>query len=320
MTESKLIVLNEEVPAPALTRIRNLAPQYRVVTKDESRSDSRFIREAELLYTHAVPQKLLLANERLRWIQTLGAGVEWLLTPEIKQRKDLIVTNASGVHAQPIAEQVFGYMLMFDRQLHVARSQQASGSWTRPSQSALLTLNRKTLGILGVGAIGKRIAEIARTFGMRVIGLSRRGKPIEGVDQIYPPEQLHTLLGEAHYIVNALPLTAATRNAIDDAEFAAMRSDAFFVNIGRGATVNTDALLRALQDKRIAGAGLDVTEPEPLPPEHPLWQLENAIITPHYAGGRADYSELVAAIFVDNLERILSGKPLLNVVDKDAGY
>ncbi|HEY2733013.1 MAG TPA: D-2-hydroxyacid dehydrogenase [Polyangiales bacterium] len=319
--DRRKIVLDTQVPADLLARVRSLAGDRIVVTVEESRRDPNAVRNAEVLFTQALPIDAITANQNLRWIQTVGAGVEWLLKPAIQKRDDLIVTNARGVHAQPIAEQVFGYILMFDRQMHVARARQTAGQWTRPNMAQLLTLNGKTLGVLGVGAIGQRVAEIGKAFGMKVIGL-RRGSspPTAAFEQMYKPEQLHQLLAEADFIVVALPLTAATSGLIGEAEFKRMKKSAFLVNIGRGATIDTAAMLRALQDERIAGVGLDVTDPEPLPAEHPLWQIEDAIITPHYAGGRADYAAQVSAIFVTNLERYLDGQPLINVVDKSAGY
>ncbi|HEX4352179.1 MAG TPA: D-2-hydroxyacid dehydrogenase, partial [Polyangiales bacterium] len=311
---------HSEVPPDALTRVRSLAGDIAVVTSEDIQRDPAAANNAEVILTQAMPIDAITSNPNLRWIQTLGAGVEWLLKPEVQTRAELIVTNARGVHAQPIAEQVFGYILMFDRQMHVARPRQTQGRWDRPKMSQLLTLNGKTLGILGVGAIGERVAGIGKAFGMRVLGLRRGGGAVSGIDRIYKPEQLHELLRESDFIVNALPLTAATSRLIGAAEFEAMKKSAFLVNIGRGATIDTASMLRALQEKRIAGVGLDVTDPEPLPADHPLWQIEDAIITPHYAGGRADYGAQVSAIFVDNLERYLHGKPLINVVDKNAGY
>jgi phosphoglycerate dehydrogenase-like enzyme len=317
---SRIIALNLKLAAPVLDRIRALAPEHQVVQVAELRQNWSILARAEILLSHTFPQEQLQDNTQLRWIQTAGAGVEWLLTPEIRGRRELVITNASGIHAQPIAEHSFGFMLMFARQLHLARSHQARAEWAPAKQEALSSLAGKTLGILGVGAIGQRIAQLGAAFGMRVIGLRRSAEPVAGVERIYPPEQLHALLSESDYILNALPLTAATRGLLDQAAFAAMRPHAFLVNIGRGQTIQREALLRALTERRIGGVGLDVTDPEPLPSDDPLWRFDNAIITAHYAGGQPDYVARVAEIFLDNLERYLAGRPLVNVVDKDAGY
>jgi D-2-hydroxyacid dehydrogenase (NADP+) len=320
-SERRVIALNSEVAPAVVERVRALAPEHQVIEAAELRKDGGYgLRQAEVLLTHSFPQEALQGNTLLRWIQTPGAGIEWLLTPAIRARRELVITNSSGIHAQPITEHTFGLMLMFARKLHSVRSRQSEGAWIQPNAATLGTLEGRTLGILGVGAIGVRMAEVGRAFGMRVVGLRRGGEAVAAIERMYKPAQLHALLRESDYVVNALPLTDATRGLLGDAEFAAMKRSAFLVNIGRGATIERAALLRALQEQRIAGVGLDVTDPEPLPSDDPLWRHENAIITPHYSGSRADYMARVSDIFLDNLERYLAGRPLVNVVDKDAGY
>jgi D-2-hydroxyacid dehydrogenase (NADP+) len=280
-----------------------------------------WLAEAEILYTHHVPAERVASAQNLKWVQTLGAGVEWLLTPEVRRREDLIVTNTSGIHAQPIAEHVFGFVLMFAHQLHRALRQQLAHDWdSNTLRNEVTTLSGATLGIVGLGAIGRRIAEIASAFGMRVTAFTRSTSGASRVERLFGPGQLVPFLKEAEYVINTLPLTAQTRGLFGAAEFAAMRSDAIFVNIGRGATVRTDALVDALKNGRIAGAALDVTDPEPLPPEHALWSLENVILTPHYSGSHPGYVQRASAIFLENLVSCLSGQPLTHVVDKHAGY
>jgi len=254
-------------------------------------------------------------------VQTFGAGVEWLLTPSLRSREELLVTNASGIHAQPIAEHVFGLLLTFTRQLHRAARQQSTRTWQSAElQSSVGTLNGATLGLVGLGAIGRRTAAIAAAFGMRVIALKRSPGNVPGVERLFGPGQLVPFLKEAEYVVNTLPLTTETRGLFGPQAFAAMRSDAVFINVGRGGTVQTDALLRALESGSIAGAALDVTEPEPLPPGHRLWSLDNVIITPHYAGSHPGYVQRASAIFLENLARFVAGQELTNRVDRHAGY
>ncbi|HYP75792.1 MAG TPA: D-2-hydroxyacid dehydrogenase [Polyangiaceae bacterium] len=309
------------MPASLLTRIRDISPRLTVVSAAQLVERPQWLAEAEILYTHHIAADRVASAPNLKWVQTLGAGVEWLLTPEIRQRQDLIVTNTSGIHAQPIAEHVFGFVLMFAHQLHRATRQQLAHNWdSNALRNDVTTLSGATLGIVGLGAIGRRIAEIAGSFGMRVIALKRSPGASPGVERVFGPGQLTPFLKEAEYVINTLPLTPQTRGLFGPAEFAAMRSDAVFVNIGRGGTVQTEALVDALKSGRIAGAALDVTDPEPLPQEHALWGLENVILTPHYSGAHPGYMQRASAIFLENLVSYLAERPLTHVVDKRAGY
>ena len=322
MSSASLVTLiNAEVPASVLTRIRDISPRLTVVSAAQLAERPQWLAEAEILYTHHVAADRIASAQNLKWVQTLGAGVEWLLTPEVRRRDDLVVTNTSGIHAQPIAEHVFGFVLMFAHQLHRAVRQQLAHNWdSNALRNEVTTLSGATLGVVGLGAIGRRIAQIAGAFGMRVTAFTRSRSDAPGVDRVFGPGQLAPFLKEAEYVVNTLPLTAQTRGIFGAAEFAAMRSDAVFVNIGRGATVQTEALVDALKSGSIAGAALDVTDPEPLPAEHALWGLENVILTPHYSGAHPGYMQRASAIFLENLASYLSGQPLTNVVDKHAGY
>jgi len=315
------ILINADFPAPLVARIRQAAPEARVLSRSELAGQPAAWQSAEILLTHQVPKERLAEATQLRWIQTLGAGVDWLLSSEFSAPAGLTITNASGVHPEQIAEHSFLLMLALTRRLPLVLAQQRERRWdAAPFRQTITTLAGSTLGILGVGAIGLRIAQLGAAFGMRVLGLRRGAEPAPHVDRMYGPDELPALLREAQYIVNALPLTAATRGLIGPAELALLRRDAVLINIGRGPTIQTDALLQALRDGRIAGAGLDVTDPEPLPPEHALWSLPNVIITPHYSGGRPDYMERVAQLFLDNLARYKRGQPLQNVVDITRGY
>jgi D-2-hydroxyacid dehydrogenase (NADP+) len=322
MTSNPLVVLvNIDAPASVLTRIRDIASRITVVTPSEFAARPAWLTEADVLYTHQIPADAVAAASKLKWVQTFGAGVEWLLSPEVRRREDLVITNASGIHAQPIAEHVFGFVLMFAHQLHRAVRQQLAHDWNGASlRPGVTTLSGATLGIVGLGAIGRRIAELGSAFGMRVIALKRTPSRASGVDRVYGTDQLPAFLKQAEYVVNTLPLTEQTRGFFGAGEFAAMRSDGVFINIGRGATVQTDALVEALKSERIAGAALDVTDPEPLPPDHALWALDNVILTPHFAGFHPGYVQRASAIFLENLARYIAGEPLTNVVDKRAGY
>jgi len=315
------VLLNVDVPGSVLTRARDISPRINVVTEHEFRARPAWLNEADVLYTQRMAPEQVAAAERLRWVQTFGAGVEWLLTPSLRRRENLLVTNARGIHAQPIAEHVFGLVLMFARQLHRAVRQQTARSWDGAAlQADVSTLSGATLGIVGLGAIGRKIATIAGAFGMRVVALKRTASAAPGVERVFGPGQLVPFLKEAEYVINTLPLTSQTRGYFGTQEFLAMRSDAVFINIGRGATVQTEALVRALHTGGIAGAALDVTDPEPLPADHPLWAMDNVILTPHYAGAHPGYVQRASAIFLENLARFVAGDELTNLVDKHAGY
>ncbi|MET0413811.1 MAG: D-2-hydroxyacid dehydrogenase [Polyangiaceae bacterium] len=316
------VALGVDLPAPIIESAQRVSPRLKLWTSSELERNPSVYRDAEVaLIAGWAGGDVLKDAKSLRWLQTVGAGVDRLLTPELVARSELLITNASGIHAQPIAEHVFGFLLAFTRNLHLAIADQPAARWNSlPYRETLRTLRGKTLGILGLGAIGERVAEIAAPFGLRVIGLKRSATPVRGVAEVYGPDQLHEFLAQSELLVNILPLTPTTRGWIGAPELARLPQGAFFVNVGRGATVDTDALVAALRSGHLAGAGLDVTEPEPLPSEHPLWKLPNVIITPHYSGGQPDYYQHLGELFTDNLRRYVAGEPLRNVVDKHAGY
>ncbi|MFC5278324.1 D-2-hydroxyacid dehydrogenase [Halorubrum rubrum] len=240
------------------------------------------------------------------WVQTLNSGVDSYDLDELADR-GVAVTNAAGVAANPIAEQVLGYLLVFERRIHTGiRQQERDGIWRRYSAGEI---RGKTLGIVGVGAIGTRVAELAAGFDMDVIGTKRTPETAPAVvDEAYPPSGLPELLARSDYVVLACPLVEATRGLIGTEEFMSMRSDAVLVNVARGEVVEESALETALQQSRIRGAALDVFEEEPLPPESPLWDLPNAIVTPHMAGTTPKYADRIGDLFVENYARYAAGE------------
>ncbi|HEY3248707.1 MAG TPA: D-2-hydroxyacid dehydrogenase, partial [bacterium] len=253
----------------------------------------------------------------LRWVHSSGAGVERLLVPPILG-DNVILTDSSGIH-QAMVEHVFALMLAFARRLHTAVRLQLAHRFEHYAIQGE-ELGGRTLGILGLGAIGRDIARTAPAFEMRVIGIKRVPGPIEGVDVVLPPEGLHDVLREADYVVVALPLTRATRHLMGEREFRAMKPSAVLINIGRGAIVDEPALITALREGWIAGAGLDVFEHEPLPVDSPFYDMVNVIITPHTAGSSPQYFERMTSLFCENLRAFLDGRPMGNVVDKELGY
>jgi D-2-hydroxyacid dehydrogenase (NADP+) len=319
-TADRVLVVQAHLPEDALARVAAAAGSLRVVTRSELQEQPALFEQAEVLFTQQTDALRIAKSSTLRWVQTYGAGVEWLLVPEVTARNDLIISNASGIHAQPIAEHVFGWLLTFARNLHKADRQARLARWdSAPLREGLSTLEGKTLGVLGLGAIGLRIAELGTAFRMNVVGHRRRQAALPApVQAVY--SDLHQFLGASDFVINTLPLTQETMHLLGAREFDAMRPHAILVNIGRGPTVDTVALVDALSKAKIGGAALDVTDPEPLPQTHSLWKFENVLLTPHYAGAHPAYNEGVTTIFVNNLSRYLAGEPLTNVVDPARGY
>lgn len=278
------------------------------------------MREAEVIYALRLPRNLAQLSPKLKWVQFISAGVESISETRGLSR-DLIITNASGTNTIPIVEQLFGFMLMFVKQTRRSLSSQASKKWDRFPPDELAG---KTVGLVGLGNIGSRTARLARALSMRVLATrrsaTRRELNIEGVDEIYPVSQLGAMFAECDFVVIAVPLTPETTGMIGEPELRAMKPTAYFINVARGTVVDQTVLIKALKEGWIAGAALDVTEPEPLPAESELWQLPNVIITAHIAGGTFGSGYRTMQLFCDNLKRYLDGKPLANVVDRARGY
>lgn len=305
-----------------LAAIRAAAPEAElIVTADRADLERRWpeIAERVEVVLGSLPRPFLLQAPRLRWLQGTGAGVDWLLDhPEIVA-SDLILTNASGVHAIPISEHIFALMLALVRDLPRCLRDQERRTWGRGHVVAELA--GATMGLIGVGAIGERTAQVATALGMRVLGLRRDpAQSSPWVERMVGREGLLDLLAESDWVIVTVPLTAETRGLIGERELRAMKASAYLINIGRGAVIDEPALICALQEGRIAGAGLDVFAEEPLPADSPLWGMDNVIITPHYAGATPRYNDRLVAIFTENLRRYQAGQPLVNLVDKRLGY
>ncbi|HZJ09519.1 MAG TPA: D-2-hydroxyacid dehydrogenase [Trueperaceae bacterium] len=267
------------------------------------------------------PRDLLAKAPRLEWFQQWGAGADWLLEHPQVVDSDLLVTNTAGVHAVPIGEHVLAYLLAFARGLPSAMRHQLERDWRPLRQAELFELEGKSMLLVGAGRVGSRVAHLGSAFGMHVAAVRRNAElPVEGAATVHATGELLGLLPTADFVVLTVPLTADTRGLIGAPQLAAMKDTAYLVNIGRGGTVDEPALIAALTAGKLAGAGLDVFEEEPLPPTSPLWTMENVIITSHYAGATPRYVERVLEIFLDNLARFKRGEPLRNEVDKRLGY
>ena len=253
----------------------------------------------------------------LKWIQSASTGVDGLLFPELVESY-VVVTNARGVFDDAIAEYVLGLVLLFAKDLAGVLDRQHRHEWRHGDTE---TLEAKRLLVVGAGPIGRAVGRVGRSFHMLVRGVGRTVRPGDAVfGTIMGVDELQDGLTWADYVVNTLPATPTTRHLFDGVAFAAMNPWARFVNVGRGSTVDQDALVEALREGRIAAAALDVFEDEPLPTDSPLWELPNAVVSPHVAGDFAGWREALVELFVENLERYLTGNPLRNVVDKKLGF
>lgn len=280
--------------------------------------------DAEVYVGFGISPEVLRAGRRLRWVHSGTAGVRSSLSPEMTE-SDVIFTNSAGVHAPPIAETVVAMIFHFARGIDQMVSAQALGKWEKnwfdAADSPVREVAGSTVGLLGYGGIGHEVATRVTAFGARVIGLRRRrGEPPPGVEFVYGTGGLQTLLDASDYLVVAAAHTAETHELLGPAAFERMRPGAVLINVARGPIVDEDALLAALRSGHLRGAALDVFATEPLPEDHPFWRLQNVLVSPHVSGYSHRFWERETALIVENLRRYLDGRPLLNVVDKVAGY
>jgi phosphoglycerate dehydrogenase-like enzyme len=273
----------------------------------------RHVADAEILYAWNFPRDLLPRAKRLRWVQNMGAGVERLMVPELPRR--VVVTRAAGIFGPWMAEYTLGWCLWFTQRTELFRAQQRERSWRQVDP---LRLHGTTLCVVGLGDIGRAIARAARGFGMRVVGVSHRGRRVAEATLAYKSRDIRKAIATADFIALTVPLTEATRGLIGPAELAVMKPSAWLINIARGPIVDEAALLDALRGNRLGGAVLDVFDEEPLPPGHPLWEFGNVVITPHISGPSTPGE--IAPVFNDNLRRYLSRRRLRYVVDQRTGY
>ena len=296
------------------------------VTYADGDGFARALPEAEVVVTGGLTDDQLARAHQLRWLSSVAAGLDEIATPAILAR-GVAVTSASGVHGPNIAEHLMAMILMFTRGFPKLFRAQLARRWERDPKSRSDgpgDLTGKTLLIVGLGRIGEALAVRARPFGVHVVGLkhdlSSRHDAGVGVDELLPVGALDEALGRADHVCLTVPLTAATHHLMDARRLGQMRPDAFLYNVSRGAVIDEAALVAVLRAGKLAGAGLDVFEEEPLPAGSPLWDLENVILTPHVAGVTPLYYQRTAALFADNLERFLSGRPLANRFDRGRGY
>ena len=293
--------------------VRSPRGQVRLRVASTPETALPFVEEMDVLYTWGFPTELLPLAKRLRWVQVMGAGVNAFLDTPFPPK--VVLTRVEGVFGPWMAEYAFGWMLWASQRAEPLRALQRLRRW-EPMNPYLL--KGKTLGVVGVGSIGRVIANVGRAFQMRVLGLSRTGHRVPEVDKVYKRPDFHEFLAGSDYVVLVVPLTPETRGMLGEPELHAMRPESWLINVGRGHLIQEPALVRALQERWIAGAVLDVFQEEPLPADHPLWGMTNVVVTPHISG--PSIPEEIAPIFNENLRRFLTGRPLRARVDIRRGY
>jgi D-2-hydroxyacid dehydrogenase (NADP+) len=319
MAELTKILTTVELEQRHIDRLTSEFPDLEVVTCADRASLHEHLDGCQGFIGRDLNAELLAQFPGIQWVHSPGAGVDTLLFPELIDSK-VIVTNNSGVHATTIAEHLLGMMILFTRGFQEMVHNQDRHVWKRPS-TEVVELGRQTLAVVGLGDIGYALAVRAKALGMTVKGSRRRThEPMEGVDQLYGPDQLHEMIADADHVAITLPSTARTKGLFGTKEFEAMKDTAIIYNIGRGDIIKQDELIDALNERLIAGAGLDVTTPEPLNEDSALWETPGVFITPHYSGSTPHYWDNGIEIVLENIRRIRSDQPCFNEVDKHEGY
>lgn len=332
MTESdqpRLVVSNFAFEPDDRARLEESLGEGRLLLvegRDELRDALSIHPEADVVCTFGPPPDTLSLAPNLRWIALPSAGADGAIRAGLVRPDGPIVTTANGIHSVPISEFVLSLMLMWVRHWPRMIDLQRAAMWPDHAGWESLSgweLHGATLGIIGLGAIGRHIARLGHAFDMRVMATRRSATADQtdpDVDTLVPPDRLGDLLSASNFVVLSVPATNETQHMIGANELHAMRRDAFLINISRGSIIDEAALIAALQDGTIGGAGLDVFETEPLPADSPLWRMPNVIISPHLAGNTNQYSRRFTDLFLENIRRYRAGEPLRNVVDPERGY
>lgn len=312
------VLINARLNREHVAKIQGGFPSVIVEQTIDPQRAKELALESEVIITWGSSfQPGFLESAKLRWLHALSAGVDGFLLPPILEGK-VLLTNSRGIHGIPISEHVFALMLAFSRGLNQFCRNQAINRWQPIS---VTELRGKTLGVIGLGSIGQEIARLGAAFGMRVLAVKRNPTaPPEDVKRVVGIEGLDMVVRESDYLVLAVPLTPDTRNLICIKQFEEMKPSAVIINIARGEVICQADLIKALEEGLIAGAGLDVFETEPLPPDSPLWQLENCIITPHCAALSPQYMTRATDLFCRNLDAFIRGEPMPTLVDPKRGY
>ena len=327
-----IVVVSVISPAPAWVMPRRFVDQLRHDFPQHTFRDAwdrdalrRLLPSADVAFTPFVDRDIFGSLARLRWVQSPAVGVGSLMFPELLA-SDVVITSARGIRARSIAEHVLGVTIALARRLPIAIRAQRDHRWAQDELEGpdvdVRTLHGQRMGIVGLGSIGRALVEIAAPFGFRITGIRRRADepPPSGVEAVWPPDRLDDLLASSDVVVIAAPHTPDTKRLIGRREIDVVKRGALLVNVARGKLIDDEAVIDALRDGRLGGAALDVFTKEPLDPSSAYWDLPNVIVTPHVSGALRDYWTPLVALFSDNLRRFERGEPLVNVVDKAAGY
>jgi phosphoglycerate dehydrogenase-like enzyme len=313
------LLLWTDSPGPYIDAIANAGLSDRVAIETLGRRETPSGTQREqtnVLLAAGVPPGVLPTMPNLTWAQSLTAGVEgWLALPDLPP--NLTLTCARGTHRESMPENILAALFHITKPFAAIAEDQKQSLWRH---RVAIPLNGKTLGILGLGAVGQEVARLATALGMRVIGTKRRPEPLFGLADVLPPERTSEVFEKSDFVLLLLPATPETDNFINAERLALMKPSAWLLNFGRGHLVNDDDLIAAVRAQTIAGAVLDVFRQEPLPQQHKFWTTEGILVLPHIGGPHPQRDSIVARLFVENLRRFLDGQPLQEVVDRAAGY
>jgi len=306
----------------ALKWLGEVAGEAELVLAHSRAEAAGLLKDADVLLGYCT-HDTLEAGQELRYILNYSAGVDKCMSSPLARERGFLLTNMQRIYGPGIAEHTIGMMYMLTRKLHVFHDRQRERRWDRAAvaRTAMWEVQGRTMLVVGLGGIGTEIARRAHALGMRVIATrnsSREGPAF--VDQVGLPHELLALARQADVVVNATPLTPATKGLFDARFFSIMKTGAYFINVGRGKSVGTGDRIAALNAGHLGGAALDVQDPEPLPPEHPLWSAKNVVITPHISAGSDAQMERFWLVVRENLRRYTNGERMLNVVDIERGY
>lgn len=318
----ELVYLSGGIDEEGIAELKKAAPNVRIVVVRSRDEAIEHAKDAHGADASLASPEFIAAAPNLVWAHWGSAGIERLLSnrPLIESER-IVLTNSRAVSGPVIADHAMAMLLMLTRNMRVHEQNQAQGRWGGRDARGGTALEGRTMLVVGLGGIGGEIAQRAHGFGMRVMGTRRSDAPSpDYLERVGKPAELLEMLPQADVVAIAAPLTDETRGMFDKKAFAAMKPGSFLINVARGQIVETDALVAALESGKLAGACLDVTEPEPLPPGHKLWAMSNVIITPHCSGVAELSNERWWALYVENVRRFGAGEPLLNTVDKQAGY
>jgi len=319
--QNPVIFLSDPLTERQRAEILRIVPGARLAGQADLSADASLVQRVDICYS-ALPMALWEKASGLSWLQMKWAGVDTLLTLPQVMAHPATITNVH-IHGNSMAEHLWGLALMLTRNFKAAIIRQGEQRWDETLRDGLATIAGKTLCIVGMGAIGASCAAVGKTLGMNVVGIRRRPGASAAAsvhaDEVVGPDRRLEVFARSRLIIVLLPDTPDTRGFIGREELSVMKG-AFIINGGRGKSIHTPSLVDALRAGNVRGAGLDVTDPEPLPAGHPLWSMPNVIITPHYAGNHPGYDEEAFIVFLENLGRWTRGEQLLNIVDRDAGY